>query len=116
MLILRLNGPLYFYNVDQVSADVTAAVDAVGADLHAVIVDLRSTARLDISSSDTLAELADELRRQGIVLYLVFIEHVRKRLLARSAAEHIDADHLVVGLHQAVQLASASVAEATPVY
>ena len=114
VLILRLNGPVYFYNVNQVSADVTAAVDAVGADLHAVIIDLRSTARLDISSSDTLAELADELRRQDIALYLVIIEHVRKRLLARSAAEHIDADHLVVGLHQAVQLASAAAAVAAP--
>jgi sulfate permease, SulP family len=107
VLLLRLNSPLYFYNANQVSADVTAAVDAVGADLDAIVIDIRSTARLDISSSDMLAELADELRRQDVALYLVVIEHVRQRLLGSSAAQQIDAEHVTLGLHQAVQQISA---------
>ena len=45
VLIVRLNGPVYFYNVNQLSADVLAAVTAVGEDLDAVVIDLRATAR-----------------------------------------------------------------------
>jgi sulfate permease, SulP family len=108
VLILRLNGPVYFYNVNQVSADVLAGVTAVGEDLNAVLLDLRSTARVDISSSDALTELAEELQRHEITLYLVVIEHVRRRLLARPIAQQIKGDHLVLGLHHAVQLISAA--------
>ena len=86
VLIVRLNGPVYFYNVNQLSADVLAAVTAVGEDLDAVVIDLRATARVDISSSDGLTELAEELKRKNIALYLVVIEHVRRRLLLRPLA------------------------------
>ena len=102
VLIVRLNGPVYFYNVNQLSADVLAAVTAVGEDLDAVVIDLRATARVDISSSDGLVELADELKRKDIALYLVVIEHVRRRLLLRPLVQYVDGDHLVLGLHQAV--------------
>ena len=108
VLIVRLNGPVYFYNVNQMSADVLAAVTAVGEDLDAVVIDLRATARVDISSSDGLTELADELKRKGIALYLVVIEHVRRRLLLRPLAQYVDGDHLVLGLHQAVDAIGAA--------
>ena len=86
---------------------IEKAVTAVGEDLDAVVVDLRGTARVDISSSDGLAELAEELRRKDIALYLVVIEHVRRRLLLRPLARFVDGDHLVLGLHQATDAIAA---------
>lgn len=115
VLILSLDGPLYFYTANLVSTAVLAMVAAEPRNLHAVVIDLRTTPRLDITGADTLAELADMLGERGISLSLIVAERVRDRLLKAERA-HFTPATLFTGLHRAVEhaVAAAPVADATP--
>lgn len=106
VLILSLDGPLYFYNANLVSADVLAEVAAAHDRLHAVVLDLRSTPRVDITASDMLGELAERLGEQGIDLYLVVVGRARARLL-RSESHQFSETTIWSAMHPAVEVALA---------
>ena len=109
VLILSLDGPLYFYNANLVSADVLSAVASRPDKLHAAVLDLRSTPRLDITASDMLGELAERLKDQGIDLYLVVPQRPLMRLLRSESHEFTEAT-LWTGMHPAVESALATAA------
>jgi len=117
VLILSLDGPLYFYNANLVSSDVLAEVAAAHDRLHAVVLDLRSTPRVDITASDMLGELAERLGEQGIDLYLVVVGRARTRLL-RSESHSFSETTIWSAMHPAVVAALAGApaleAEAVP--
>lgn len=117
VLILSLDGPLYFYNANLVSSDVLAEVAAAHDRLHAVVLDLRSTPRVDITASDMLGELAERLGEQGIDLYLVVVGRARTRLL-RSESHPFSETTIWSAMHPAVVAALAGApaleAEAVP--
>jgi len=80
MLILRLNGPLFWLNAATVEDQVIAMVDDAPG-IEVLILDLEATNQLDTTSADALANLIERLNDRGIAVYLVRVMHEVRRVL-----------------------------------
>jgi len=70
LLILRLNGPLFYANAQSVRDHVKSLVDDADPPPRAVLFDAAAQDDLDITSADTLKKLFAELQQRGIEIYL----------------------------------------------
>lgn len=61
VLVVRVEGQLFFANCDA----VRLAVSARAADSHSVVIDLESTAVIDVSAAHSLIQLREDLQAQG---------------------------------------------------
>ena len=61
VLVVRVEGQLFFANCDA----VRLAVSARAADSHFVVIDLESTAVIDVSAAHSLIQLREDLQAQG---------------------------------------------------
>ncbi|HYO87646.1 MAG TPA: sulfate permease [Candidatus Limnocylindrales bacterium] len=68
MLVLRIDGPLYFASALTVREDIRAQVAAAGPGLRAVVVDFAAQDKLDITGAQMLVSLVRDLQRAGITL------------------------------------------------
>jgi SulP family sulfate permease len=64
--VLRIEGGLFFGNADAVRATVRQRARAAG--VHAVVLDAGTTPFMDVSAARMLAELNEELAREGVRL------------------------------------------------
>jgi SulP family sulfate permease len=64
VVVLRFTGPLFFANVSALEARVRAVV-AERPDTEAVVLDLGATADVDLTAAGGLAELQEDLERDG---------------------------------------------------
>jgi sulfate permease, SulP family len=69
VLILRLDGPMYYANALTVRDQVKALVEEAETPLQALIFDAAAQDTLDITSADVLKGLVKELRGMGIAVY-----------------------------------------------
>lgn len=69
VLILRLDGPLYYANALTVRDRIKALVAEAEPPPQALILDASAQDVLDVTSSDVLKGLVKELRGQGMVVY-----------------------------------------------
>ena len=65
LAIVRIEGALFFANAGAVRGRLLGAPS-----IHAVIVDAESIPDIDVTASETLLELADELTRREVRLWL----------------------------------------------
>jgi MFS superfamily sulfate permease-like transporter len=106
VLIVRLDGPLYYANALTVRDGVRGLVAAQPSPPHAVIFDAGAQDTLDLTSAAMLKSLFAELASRGIDLYLAdvhapVLERARQAGLAGSVAE----DHVLPTVDSAVQRA-----------
>jgi sulfate permease, SulP family len=85
VLVVRCAGPLFYANANAVKDRVLALAAAGGQ--HTVVLDLDATDDLDVQGADTLAELAAQLRRQGMELRLARVRAPVSKLLERAGIE-----------------------------
>ena len=71
LFILRLDTPLYYFNATAVSDHVLREVDEREVLPRAVLLDIEATIELDVTTSDTLYELAGALEDRGTRLVIV---------------------------------------------
>ncbi|MET9772613.1 sodium-independent anion transporter [Streptomyces sp. NPDC006415] len=90
VLAVRPDGNLFFGNAERIKNAVRELTKAADPAPHAVVLDLTASFRLSIPVLDALAELCEELARQGITLHLA---HLRTRA-AEELARHPLTDHL----------------------
>ncbi|MCW2984988.1 MAG: sulfate transporter, partial [Conexibacter sp.] len=72
-LVIRSDGPLLYPNADGVRQRVLEEVGAAVLRPATVVLDLSQSVDLDIQSVDSIAQLAGELRRDGIDLRLAAV-------------------------------------------
>ena len=113
VLILRVDTPLYFFNAQEATTQVLAQVEKTKA-IRAVVVDLGATGDLDVTATDLLAELHDELVRRGITVYLAHVKGtVRDRLRRTGLMTELGEERVYQTLVEAVAAAVALTATAS---
>ncbi len=95
VLILRLDGPIYYANALTVRDRVKALIDAAEPSPRAVIFDASAQDQIDLTSTHMLKSLIKELRAKGIAVYLADV-HTPVREFSRRAGllEFIREDHV----------------------
>jgi sulfate permease, SulP family len=83
-LVLRINGPLFYFNVETVELRILEYVDKAPAGLRRVVMDVSFTRELDISGGDMLHRLTAELSARGITLWLADVHYLMRLSLLRQ--------------------------------
>jgi SulP family sulfate permease len=106
VLVLRLDGPLFFANADTLLANVLGA-GSDGGRIHALVLDLEATIELDVPGADTIDTLGRDLGRMGIDLHLARVHPEALAVLERTGATAS-----VTGIHRrtldAIRVAAAN--------
>jgi sulfate permease, SulP family len=103
VLIVRLDGQLYYANAPTYYDHVEDMIDASEVPLRAVIFDASSWYQLDLTSTDILKKLVQELRGRGIDAYFAEV-HVPVLEYGRQMGllELIGEDHVLPTVDAAV--------------
>lgn len=108
LMILRLNGPLFWLNATTVEDRILAHVDDA-EDVEVLVLDLEATHQLDTTSADALANLLRRLQDRGVTLYLVRVMHDVRQILRRTGlTEQIGTDRMWRTISQGVRHARQS--------
>jgi sulfate permease, SulP family len=83
-LVLRTNGPLFYFNTEAVELRILEFAQAAPPGLRRVVIDVSFTRDLDISGGDMLQRLKAELSAQGVTLWLADVHHATRAALARQ--------------------------------
>jgi high affinity sulfate transporter 1 len=90
LLILRIDSPLYYFNVNFVARLIRAQVSARQASLHTLLLDVGATADLDLTTIDGMQALMSQLNERGVeVMYAQVRGGVRDRLQRVGAREDL---------------------------
>jgi SulP family sulfate permease len=74
VIVVRLDGALFFVTADSVEARIESLIDASDEPLRAVVFDLRSVTFIDSQGAFKLGELARNLRTKGLVFCLARVK------------------------------------------
>lgn len=88
VLIFRPEASLVYFNVSHVSETIAEQVHAADEMVKLVIIDLSAAAMVDLQSAHSLADLADELRAEGVRVQVV---EARSFVRERLRSEELDA-------------------------
>jgi SulP family sulfate permease len=69
LLIFCLDAPLFFVNATMMRDRLRRFVTDADPPYRVILLDLEADSDLDLESADTLAELREELDREGIELW-----------------------------------------------
>jgi high affinity sulfate transporter 1 len=83
-IIYRFSGPLFFANCSQFRSRIQALVAESVPPPNVVVLDASVIFIVDLSACDTLIEVGDSLRRQGIRLAIVDLRSRVKPMFARG--------------------------------
>jgi len=105
LLILRLNGPLFWLNATTVEDRIIEYVDHA-EDVEVLVLDLEATHQLDTTSADAMINLLRRLEDRGVTLYLVRVMHDVRQILRRTGLmEQIGTDRMWRTISQGVRQA-----------
>jgi sulfate permease, SulP family len=85
VIVVRVDGPLFFADANRFRERVRELVDA-GAPVHAVVIDAEAVSQTDTDGADILIELAGELDSRGAVLALARVQSSMLDLWRRAGA------------------------------
>jgi high affinity sulfate transporter 1 len=102
VVVLRVDGGLFFANADAVQARVRAA--AAADDVHAIVLDAETVPYVDVTAAEMLSGLATDLKRDGVRLLLARdVGQVRDVL--RRAGSDAELEHVYPSVRAAVAAA-----------
>ncbi len=104
VLIVRVDGPLYYANALTVRDRVKVMLAAMAPPPRAVLLDAAAQDQLDLTSTDMLKSLVRELQAKGIAVYLADV-HAPVLAQARKTGllEAISEDHVCPTVDAAVR-------------
>jgi high affinity sulfate transporter 1 len=104
LIIFRFNSPIYFANASLFHNRIKGLIKEYGRPVKAVIVDMVTNDRLDITSVEMLEKLAEELQRNGIAMMATHVHKPILEIVHRSGlAEHFSKVKLFPTIDAAVQ-------------
>ena len=99
-----MDAPLYFFNSNVAHTQISDRIAATDPPPKAILLDIGATNDLDVASLDTVREMVENLRRQGLEVGLVHVRGgVRDRLRKTPAMDTIGADHIFMSIESGVQ-------------
>ena len=104
LLVYRFDGPLFFGNGEYYRERVAAAIESNPGVEMSVVLDLEGIGSIDTTAVDHLAELVEELQRDGIVVSLARGNRRVLDLLQRSGLmEQLGDDRVFPTINAAVE-------------
>ncbi|MEA3409977.1 MAG: SulP family inorganic anion transporter [Pseudomonadota bacterium] len=115
LVVLRIDASLYFANTEFLKARLGEIREQEGAALSAIILDASAINDLDSSADTALHQIARDLKRSGIELYVAGVKGPVRRVMMRSGLyELLGADHFFFTIDAAVKRYSRTRASAAP--
>ncbi|MFZ0529817.1 MAG: STAS domain-containing protein, partial [Propionicimonas sp.] len=104
VLIVRLDGPLYYANALTVRGQLTSLLNQADPKPTALILDLRVQAALDLTSVDMLTGLFNDLQRRGLTVLLADVHSsVVDVMRDRGVLEVLPESQIVRDVNEAVK-------------
>jgi MFS superfamily sulfate permease-like transporter len=105
ILVVRLDAPLYFFNANDCRAQILARLDGLPERPRLVILDIGATSDLDVTTTDMLGQLHDDLAERGARLVLAQAKgRVRDRLARTGLLDRLGSSGIYFSVAQAVAL------------
>jgi SulP family sulfate permease len=86
VLVVRIDGPLFFADANRVRDRIKELIDETGDSLKAVVVDADAVSQTDTDGADIVTQVAGELRSQGTELVLARVQPSILELWRRAGA------------------------------
>jgi SulP family sulfate permease len=104
VVILRVDAPLYFANVDYFREKLAKAEEEQDGGLRVLVLDASSVTELDSSADTALGEIAEAFAGRGIEFYLAGVKGRLLDVMRRSGSyERIGPDHFFLSNDEAVR-------------
>lgn len=109
MLIVRLDGPMYYANALTVRDQIKTMIEEARTQPRALLIDLGAQDELDLTSAEVLKGLVKELQGKGIAVYLAEVHlPVREFGQRTGLLELISEDHIFPTVDAAVRYLEAA--------
>ena len=111
LLLVRLDAPLYFFNVDVARAVLLGVVDGRSPRPSVVVMDVGATGDLDVSTVEMLSQLLDDLHDRDCSLVLAQVKGAtRDRMQVTGLMQRIGEEHVYVSVAAAYSAEAAAAA------
>ena len=111
VLVVRLDGPLFFANANRFHDQITALLAGCDPEPKIVVADMEAVAETDTDGADSLTRLAQQLRKKGIWFGLARVKgSVLDVWKLAGAIEDVGSNRVFADVHDAVKAGRASVA------
>ena len=112
VLIIRPDAPLFYANAQPFRDTVTQLVSSSPEAIHTLILDLDANDELDITSSEALGKLLDELGGEHVRIGLAHVHATTAEMMRREGIlDRVGTDHIFPNLEIAVTWASTAVGD-----
>jgi MFS superfamily sulfate permease-like transporter len=103
LLLVRLDAPLYFFNASVAHDEVLGLVRRAEPTPHVVILDIGATSDLDVTTTDSLADLVARLADAGCETWFAQVKgSVRDRMRRTGLMEAVGEDRTYLSVPAAV--------------
>ena len=103
VIVMRIDGPLFFANASRVRDGVTRMIKETDVPVQAVVVDMEAVSQTDTDGADSLIQIHDELHKRGVTLGLARVEDDVLQLWRRAGAvDAVRPDLIFSSVHKAV--------------
>jgi SulP family sulfate permease len=104
LLMLRIDAPLYFFNVNVARSVLLQAVAGSDPRPSAVLLDIGATADFDVTTADIIRQLIAELHDQSVEVLLAQVKGpVRDRMRRMGMMDMVGEDHVHLSVAAAVE-------------
>ena len=108
VLVVRLDGPLFFADANVFHDGVNQLISAADAPVHAVVLDMEAVSHTDTDGADTLTSMASEMKARGIWFGIARAEEaILVRWDRAGAIEAIGRNHVFGSVQEAAHEAGA---------
>jgi SulP family sulfate permease len=105
MLLVRLDAPLYFFNASACRAAILSRLDDQPTPPASLVLDVGATTDLDVTTTDMLSQLCDDLAKRGTRLVLAQAKgRVRDRLARTGLLDRLGSSAVYFSVAQAVAM------------
>jgi sulfate permease, SulP family len=87
VLIVRPDAPLFYANAQSLRDTITEMIRSSGDTIRTLILDLDANDELDITSTEALAKLTEDLAHRGIRVALAHVHATAADMIRRSASD-----------------------------
>jgi SulP family sulfate permease len=111
VLVVRLDGPLFFANANRFHDQLTALLAGCDPEPKIVVADMEAVAETDTDGADSLTRLAQQLRTKGGWFGLARVKgSVLDSWKLAGAIDDVGSNRVFADVHEAVEAGRASVA------
>jgi SulP family sulfate permease len=104
LIAYRFDAPLFFANADHFLTEVQELIDTAEPPVEWLLIDAEAIVDIDVTATEAISTLQNELKRKGIVLAIARANHPLQKMLKRAGlTERIGSEHFYPTVRTGVQ-------------